>query len=96
MLLLTHQVLLVVVDSVTFHFRQDWPDLGLRARVLSGMAQEAMQLAETRRIAMVFMNQVIEALIMCQRLFLCVRLIYFLSVLCGDDALLILVHSGPS
>jgi RecA/RadA recombinase len=52
------QVVLVVIDSVTFHFRQDWPDMGRRARLLAAMAQQAMSVAETRGVAMVYMNQV--------------------------------------
>ncbi|GBF87643.1 DNA repair RAD51-like protein [Raphidocelis subcapitata] len=51
-------VRLVVVDSVTFHFRQDWKDPGLRARLLAGMAQDAAELAEARGVAVVFINQV--------------------------------------
>jgi len=52
------QVVLIIIDSVTFHFRQDWPDAGLRSRLLAGMAQDAIALAEARGLAMVFMNQV--------------------------------------
>ena len=44
-------VRLVVVDSVTFHFRHDFPDMLLRARVLSQMAQDMMQLAEGHDLA---------------------------------------------
>jgi hypothetical protein len=51
-------VRLVVTDSVTFHFRQDWPDAGLRSRLLAGLAQDAIALAEGRGLAVVFMNQV--------------------------------------
>ncbi|KAI8468651.1 MAG: RAD51C protein [Monoraphidium minutum] len=52
------EVALVVIDSVTFHFRQDWPDAGLRSRLLAGVAQDAAALAEGRHLAVVFMNQV--------------------------------------
>ena len=52
------QVVLVVIDSVTFHFRQDWPDMGRRARLLAVMAQQAMAVAESRGVAVVYMNQV--------------------------------------
>ncbi|KIZ02219.1 RAD51-like protein 2 [Monoraphidium neglectum] len=52
------EVRLVVTDSVTFHFRQDWPDAGLRSRLLAGLAQDAIALAEGRGLAVVFMNQV--------------------------------------
>jgi hypothetical protein len=54
----TPQIALIVIDSVTFHFRQDWPDAGLRSRLLAGMAQDAIALAESRGLALVFMNQV--------------------------------------
>ncbi|GFH22468.1 RECA_2 domain-containing protein [Haematococcus lacustris] len=45
-------------DSVTFHFRQDFRDMGARARALSGMAQDCMRLAERHSVAVVFINQV--------------------------------------
>ncbi len=45
------QVRLLVVDSVTFHFRQDMKDFSARARVLTGMAQQLMQIAEHFKIA---------------------------------------------
>ena len=44
-------VRLVVVDSVTFHFRHDFRDMMQRSRVLSQMAQDLMQLAEGHDIA---------------------------------------------
>ncbi|KAL6753012.1 Rad51-like protein C [Haematococcus lacustris] len=52
------KVRLVVLDSVTFHFRQDFRDMGARARALSGMAQDCMRLAERHSVAVVFINQV--------------------------------------
>lgn len=45
------QVKLVVIDSVTFHFRQDFEDLALRTRVLSGMALKLMKLAKKFSLA---------------------------------------------
>ena len=45
------QVKLVVIDSITFHFRQNFPDLAHRARVLAGMAQKLMQLAVSLQVA---------------------------------------------
>jgi RAD51-like protein 2 len=51
-------VRLVVVDSVAFHFRQDFEDLGARARILGQMSQIFMELASKRQIAVVLMNQV--------------------------------------
>lgn len=52
------QVKLVVVDSVAFHFRQDFDDLAARTRRLSQMAQHLMALAHKFDIAIVMMNQV--------------------------------------
>ncbi len=40
-----------MVDSVTFHFRQDFRDMALRTRLLTQMAQDCMQLAESHGIA---------------------------------------------
>ena len=45
------QVKLVVLDSITFHFRQDVQDMGQRARMLATMAQSLMQAAETHELA---------------------------------------------
>jgi hypothetical protein len=45
------EVRLVVVDSVTFHFRQDCADLAARTRQLAQMAQQLMQLAGERDVA---------------------------------------------
>ncbi|KAH7692516.1 ATP diphosphatase protein [Dioscorea alata] len=39
-------VKIVIIDSVTFHFRQDFDDLALRTRVLGGMSQKLMNLAK--------------------------------------------------
>ncbi|KAG2436443.1 hypothetical protein HXX76_006746 [Chlamydomonas incerta] len=52
------QVRLVVIDSVTFHFRQDFPDMAQRTRVVTGMAQQLISLAQTYGVAVVLMNQV--------------------------------------
>lgn len=49
---------LVVVDSITFHFRQDFRDMAQRSRLLTRMAQDVMALAERHALAAVFMNQV--------------------------------------
>ena len=51
-------VRLIVMDSVAFHFRQDFDDLGARARILGQMSQIFMELASQRQIAVVLMNQV--------------------------------------
>jgi RAD51-like protein 2 len=52
------QVKLIVVDSITFHFRQDFKDMGHRTRVLTQMAQDFMAVAEKYQLAVVFINQV--------------------------------------
>ena len=51
-------VRLIVIDSITFHFRQDYEDLALRTRHLNDMAQKLMALAGERQLAVVMMNQV--------------------------------------
>ncbi|KAK9266970.1 hypothetical protein L1049_012641 [Liquidambar formosana] len=51
-------VKVIIVDSVTFHFRQDFEDLALRTRVLSGMALKLMKLAKKFALAVVLLNQV--------------------------------------
>ncbi|KAL4428659.1 hypothetical protein ABPG77_009765 [Micractinium sp. CCAP 211/92] len=51
-------VRLVVVDSVTFHFRQEYADMAARTRQLAQMAQQLMALAGERDVAVVLMNQV--------------------------------------
>eukprot|EP00878_Enallax_costatus_P036706 GHUV01041248.1.p1 GENE.GHUV01041248.1~~GHUV01041248.1.p1 ORF type:complete len:359 (+),score=139.27 GHUV01041248.1:184-1260(+) len=53
------QVALLVIDSVTFHFRQDFPDAAQRQRLMTRMAQQLAALAEKRNIAVVMMNQVV-------------------------------------
>lgn len=45
------QVKIVIVDSVTFHFRQDFDDMALRTRLLSGMALKLMKLAKVFSLA---------------------------------------------
>lgn len=45
------QVKIVIVDSVSFHFRQDFEDLALRTRLLSGMASKFMNLARNHSLA---------------------------------------------
>lgn len=49
---------LIVIDSVTFHFRQDFADMAARTRQLAQMAQSLMALAGERQLAIVLMNQV--------------------------------------
>lgn len=45
------QVKIIIVDSVTFHFRQDFDDMALRTRLLSGMALKFMNLAKNYNLA---------------------------------------------
>ena len=45
------QVKLVVIDSIAFHFRYDHGDLGVRARLLNGMAQALIKLAHKHQLA---------------------------------------------
>ncbi|XP_062156428.1 DNA repair protein RAD51 homolog 3 isoform X2 [Alnus glutinosa] len=51
-------VKIVIVDSVTFHFRQDFDDMALRTRLLTGMALKLMKLAKAFSVAVVLLNQV--------------------------------------
>ncbi|KAE9460006.1 hypothetical protein C3L33_08093, partial [Rhododendron williamsianum] len=44
-------VKVVIIDSVTFHFRQDFEDMALRTRLLSGMALKLMKLANKYSLA---------------------------------------------
>ncbi|KAL9228860.1 hypothetical protein vseg_004395 [Gypsophila vaccaria] len=50
-------VKLVVIDSVTFYFRQDFEDMALRTRILGGMALKLMKLAQKFNLAVVLLNQ---------------------------------------
>jgi len=52
------KVKVLIVDSVAFHFRRGFEDFSLRARVLMGMAQHLLKLAQQFDIAVVVMNQV--------------------------------------
>ncbi|KAL5859906.1 hypothetical protein ACOSQ3_001202 [Xanthoceras sorbifolium] len=51
-------VKLVIVDSITFHFRQDFDDMALRTRVLGGISLKLMKLAKEFSLAVVLLNQV--------------------------------------
>ncbi|XP_073106355.1 DNA repair protein RAD51 homolog 3 isoform X2 [Elaeis guineensis] len=51
-------VKIIIIDSVTFHFRQDFDDLALRTRVLCGMSLKLMELTKTYNLAVVLLNQV--------------------------------------
>lgn len=51
-------VKLVIIDSIAFHFRQDFEDMGVRTRRLMQMAQSLMELAHKRDLAIVMTNHV--------------------------------------
>ncbi|PIN11807.1 Meiotic recombination protein Dmc1 [Handroanthus impetiginosus] len=51
-------VKVVIIDSITFHFRQDFEDMALRTRLLGGMALKLMNLAKRFNLAVVLLNQV--------------------------------------
>lgn len=40
-----------MIDSIAFHFRQDFQDMAQRTRVLAEMAQKLMHLAEEKDLA---------------------------------------------
>ncbi|XP_069154258.1 DNA repair protein RAD51 homolog 3 isoform X2 [Solanum lycopersicum] len=51
-------VKVVIIDSITFHFRQDFDDMALRTRLLGGMALKLMKLAKKFTLAVILLNQV--------------------------------------
>lgn len=53
-----HGVRLVVIDSVAFHFRQDFRDMALRTTILAKMTNRLMSLANAAGLAVVTVNQV--------------------------------------
>ncbi|XP_010692220.2 DNA repair protein RAD51 homolog 3 isoform X2 [Beta vulgaris subsp. vulgaris] len=50
-------VKVVVIDSLTFYFRQDFEDMALRTRILGEMALKLMKLAHKFNLAVVILNQ---------------------------------------
>lgn len=52
------RIKLVVIDSIAFHFRHGFTDLGLRARLLMAAAQALNEVASARELAVVLVNQV--------------------------------------
>ena len=52
------RIRLVVIDSVTFHFRYGFDDMRQRTRMLSQLAATLNEAASTRQIAVVLVNQV--------------------------------------
>ncbi|KAK9722098.1 hypothetical protein K7432_002945 [Basidiobolus ranarum] len=54
----THtMVKIIIIDSIAFHFRLNFTDMGLRTRLLNGIAQTLLQVADSKDIAVVLMNQ---------------------------------------
>jgi RAD51-like protein 2 len=51
------KVKLVVVDSIAFHFRQDFDDMALRASILAKTTNNLMSLAKKYELAVVTINQ---------------------------------------
>ncbi|XP_042403289.1 DNA repair protein RAD51 homolog 3-like isoform X1 [Zingiber officinale] len=51
-------VKIIVVDSITFHFRRDFDDLAMRTRVLGGMSSKLMRFTKKHNLAVVLLNQV--------------------------------------
>jgi len=51
------KVKLVVVDSIAFHFRQDFDDMALRASILAKTTNNLMSLAKKHELAVVTINQ---------------------------------------
>lgn len=64
---LLSQVKVVIIDSITFHFRQDFDNMALRTRLLGGMALKLMKLANkfslAVRIVVIFFTPTINILI---------------------------------
>uniref|UniRef100_A0A8C9UUQ1 DNA repair protein RAD51 homolog 3 n=1 Tax=Spermophilus dauricus TaxID=99837 RepID=A0A8C9UUQ1_SPEDA len=51
------KVRLVIVDGIAFPFRHDIDDLSLRTRLLNGLAQQMISLANNHRLAVILTNQ---------------------------------------
>ncbi|XP_067864570.1 DNA repair protein RAD51 homolog 3 isoform X1 [Heptranchias perlo] len=51
------KVRIVVIDSIAFPFRHDLEDLSLRTRLLNGLAQQLIGMANDHRVAVVLINQ---------------------------------------
>lgn len=51
---------MVIIDSITFHFRQDFDDMALRTRLLGGMALKLMKLARKFGVAVRLISDLIE------------------------------------
>ena len=51
---------LIVIDSIAFHFRQDFQDMAQRTRVLAEMAQKLMHLAEEKDLAVSYFQSSLQ------------------------------------
>ncbi|XP_028734094.1 DNA repair protein RAD51 homolog 3 isoform X4 [Peromyscus leucopus] len=51
------KVRLVIIDGIAFPFRHDLDDLSLRTRLLNGLAQQMISLANNHRLAVILTNQ---------------------------------------
>ncbi|KAM5274688.1 DNA repair protein RAD51 homolog 3 [Ctenodactylus gundi] len=51
------QVRLIIIDGIAFPFRHDLDDLSLRTRLLNGLAQQMISLANNHRLAVILTNQ---------------------------------------
>lgn len=51
-------VRVIIMDSVAFHFRRGFKDYSLRARLLTGLAQDLLKIGNDYDVAVVVMNQV--------------------------------------
>ncbi|XP_034608158.1 DNA repair protein RAD51 homolog 3 isoform X1 [Trachemys scripta elegans] len=51
------KVRLVIVDGIAFPFRHDFEDLSLRTRLLNGLAQQLISIANGHKLAVVLTNQ---------------------------------------
>ncbi|XP_030041986.1 DNA repair protein RAD51 homolog 3 isoform X1 [Microcaecilia unicolor] len=51
------KVRLVIIDSIAFPFRHDFDDLSLRTRLLNGLAQQLISLANDHKLAVILTNQ---------------------------------------
>ncbi|XP_074118041.1 DNA repair protein RAD51 homolog 3 isoform X2 [Sminthopsis crassicaudata] len=56
--LLEHsKVQLIIVDGIAFPFRHDFDDLSLRTRLLNGLAQQLISMANNHNLAVIWTNQ---------------------------------------
>ncbi|XP_007481864.1 DNA repair protein RAD51 homolog 3 isoform X2 [Monodelphis domestica] len=56
--LLEHsKVQLIIVDGIAFPFRHDFDDLSLRTRLLNGLAQQLISMANNHKLAVIWTNQ---------------------------------------